>query len=745
MKRAFFSLLILLSLSLQAQDYSKLSSFVRQLAYERVHASETRAAADDSAMASLRRVMLVRGDEETLAPFCLTHQGDLHLCSLTIDEAIALSLETGVSRIQATPSSLSTNLDTLTHITSVDKIWQGEQLPQAYTGKGVLIGVPDAGIEYAHPVFRDATDGHLRIVRAWDKLDIGEAFEYQKNCVFPIGKLHTSEEEILGKAYSVDSELTTHGTSTMSVAAGIAAGTPFSGIAYEADLYSTTELISNNKSLIDKKYQNLYTDELMLLSYSNIFAYADSVGQPCVISCSLGSTQDMTDVEIMKEEYMQRLLAPGHVFVAAAGNSGRERHYLHKPASMASIGSGIISSKESSAINISTNAPLLMRLTNWSGETPHSYDFPLDIKIGEEESASGLVWDGFTPVDTLSDFHDITIEIYCGYDGFDHSRVGYDIFLRYPDEQLLRRDACTVEFIGQDSDAEIFIQRGEFVDFSNDKVDFDGAPVGLGTLNSPASLPSVITVGATSHRIKWQRYDGKIKTLAMPEPFADRADFSSCGPTLHGVMKPDVVAPGVAVISALNSVYCEANETLAKSRLTLKLAPDGGKEYPWGVDSGTSLAAPVVAGIIALWLQADPTLTTERIKKIIAKTCRQEDSMLNLPTSEAGVWPNNECGYGEINAYKGLLEVLGLSHIPGMSDKQLQHVSFAPDGGGNLRLSFVEALSDSVTCSVYAVDGHLLCRETLAKGEQEITLHLPAYTGVVAVQIEGMGSTLIRL
>ena len=108
-------------------------------------------------------------------------------------------------------------------------------------------------------------------------------------------------------------------------------------------------------------------------------------------------------------------------------------------------------------------------------------------------------------------------------------------------------------------------------------------------------------------------------------------------------------------------------------------------------------------------------------------------------------WPNYECGYGEIDAYRGLLEVLGLSEIPEISTRQLQAMSVLPDGRGNLVLSAQEALPSARRCSVYSVSGQLLSSQLLRAGEKEFTLHLSDYTGVVAVQIEGLGSTLVRL
>ena len=743
MKSYIFSLLALLSVQAVAQDYSKLSSYVRQLAHERVQQAETRA--QKSLDPSPRMVMLVRGEESVLAPYCLTHQGDLYLCSLSVDEAVALSVSDKVSRIQATPAQMTANLDTLTKITHVDQVWQGTRLPQAYTGKGVLIGVPDIGIDYKHPAFRDDTDGHLRIVRAWDKVDLTQDASFHKGSNFPMGVLYTSPEAILAKGQSIDSYLATHGTQTTSVAAGSAAGTPYRGVAYEADIYSVCEKVSNNQDAVDVLYRSYYTDEDKLLSYSNIFAYADSVGQPCVINYSIGGKQDMTDEDLFINKYLERLLTPGHLLVASAGNDGKEAHYMYKPEDVTSVGSGLYSTKVQSTINVSTTGTLTMRLTNWSAATPVTHDVVLDLVPGDSISASGLKWYDYSKTDTLPDLYDMRVQVYSGYDGFDSTRVGYDIFLDYPNKHLNKSEKCTVEFIGEKVDARIFVQDGEFIEFKNDTVEMNDAAPSLGSLNSPGALPAVITVGSTSHRIDWTRLNGSHGVYDYPDPHGDRAIFSSCGPSLHGFTKPDVVAPGVSVASALNSMYVQENLKSVVNSIVYSGLSDGNTSYQWGVNCGTSFSAPVVAGILALWLQADPTLTQDRVKEIFAKTCRQEDSMLTLKTSLPGVWPNNECGYGEIDAYAGLLEILGLTSIPELSTRQLQRVSVVAAANGQIVLSADEAPSHALSCRVYAVSGQLLAEGRLQTGEQEITLQLPAYTGVVAVQVEGMGSTLIRM
>ena len=103
--------------------------------------------------------------------------------------------------------------------------------------------------------------------------------------------------------------------------------------------------------------------------------------------------------------------------------------------------------------------------------------------------------------------------------------------------------------------------------------------------------------------------------------------FSSCGPTMDGRIKHDVVAPGVNIISALNSnflynVYEIAYETQAF-----------GRKYSIFPMDGTSMAAPIVAGIIALWLQAKPDLTPEEILELTTS-----DGKVELPALPQGVY-----------------------------------------------------------------------------------------------------------
>lgn len=129
-----------------------------------------------------------------------------------------------------------------------------------------------------------------------------------------------------------------------------------------------------------------------------------------------------------------------------------------------------------------------------------------------------------------------------------------------------------------------------------------------GGITSPGNAPWVLTVGASSHSGTVERVDD---TIAL---------FSSRGPTaIDREAKPDLVAPGVGIESLsdpLSAFYTTKSAYLLRgTALTLYL--------PYLSLSGTSMAAPVVSGTIALMLQANPTLTPARVKAVLQYTAQK--------------------------------------------------------------------------------------------------------------------------
>ena len=131
---------------------------------------------------------------------------------------------------------------------------------------------------------------------------------------------------------------------------------------------------------------------------------------------------------------------------------------------------------------------------------------------------------------------------------------------------------------------------------------------------------------------------------------------------------------------------------------------------------------------------------------VIAHTSSHYDESLS--------YPNNEYGYGQIDVYRGLLYILGIDGIEGLSQHQPKAVSILPIGQGQLQLRFEgnEGLSTpSFSIRIFNTSGQLVSTQTLTGGQEEYTIDLSSLPrGVYAVQVNtGLpattGSTLVRL
>jgi serine protease AprX len=134
----------------------------------------------------------------------------------------------------------------------------------------------------------------------------------------------------------------------------------------------------------------------------------------------------------------------------------------------------------------------------------------------------------------------------------------------------------------------------------------------FGGITSPGNAPWVITVGASSSMGSLSRSDDTV------------ADFSSRGPTsIDYSAKPDLVASGVGIVSAAAFGSMEYQNCL----VAIPTCLIGGSRHvaaPYLSLTGTSMAAPVVTGAVALMLQANPGLTPNLVKAILEYTAQTE-------------------------------------------------------------------------------------------------------------------------
>jgi subtilisin family serine protease len=128
-----------------------------------------------------------------------------------------------------------------------------------------------------------------------------------------------------------------------------------------------------------------------------------------------------------------------------------------------------------------------------------------------------------------------------------------------------------------------------------------------GGITSPGNAPWVLTVGASSHAGTTPRSDDTL------------GGFSSRGPTwIDFAAKPDLVAPGVGTES-----LSDPHSTLYATMPDYLLSGTVKTPYqPYLSLTGTSMAAPVVTGTIALMLQVNPSLTPNAVKAILQYTAQ---------------------------------------------------------------------------------------------------------------------------
>ena len=210
------------------------------------------------------------------------------------------------------------------------------------------------------------------------------------------------------------------------------------------------------------------------------------------------------------------------------------------------------------------------------------------------------------------------------------------------------------------------------------------------------------------------------------------ASFSSYGYDLSSERRkyPDVVTPGYAVLAAYNSFGNELGTWITKPYSNQFKGQTEPRTYAYDFMSGTSMATPAAAGIIALWVQAandkGKTLTNKDIKDIIAHSSETDDFTKAEPL---------RYGSGKMNAYKGLLYVLDTyTSIP---ELPTEHIS-ATLNGRTLHISG----DPDIQVTVYNLSGVKVLDTQAQSGIVQLPM-LPA--GVYAVKIGTKGSTLIRL
>jgi hypothetical protein len=285
MIRRIFLILLMLGFFLQIYPYSKLSPWVRMIMLEKATSVGPKKSVKMMGRHDMRTTVFIRinniteADAAFAANDCIVYdrQGDICIVSVPVGNIEKLASLSSITRIEAN-KSCNITMDTTAIVVKASSVYNGESLPQAYTGKDVVLGIMDVGFDLTHPNFYNSAATTYRIGAFWDQLDkdtIGSGY--------PVGRDYAGYEAVLAKKHSADGLMQTHGTHTLGIAAGSGYNSSYRGMAFESDICAVSNAISSNVSLIDSADIYKYTTAVDALGFKYMFDYAEAGETMCSI------------------------------------------------------------------------------------------------------------------------------------------------------------------------------------------------------------------------------------------------------------------------------------------------------------------------------------------------------------------------------------------------------------------------------------------------------------------------------
>lgn len=561
--------------------------------------------------------------------------------------------------------------------TGVDKIHSGEGFSQGFTGKGVICGIFDTGIDPNHLNFynSEATESRVKSVFHY----FGTAGSVRR---------YQTPEAIAG--FTTDAMSATHGTHTL----GCMAGANKSKTGRSAGMngrFAYTDDDGNHKvstgsvlkpgDVLPNPYYGMapdadialacgqLTDANIAAGVTEIAKYAQQQGKPAVINLSIGNVRGSHDshdsfnqmLDNISEEY-------GSIIFVAAGNDGGDNISITKTltASNNSVRTFFncgSSSSLSGSISIwaSDGKAFTVRPVIYNNSTGKIvYDAAALSKQGTIVLASSNYTD---PSYLHSEVFDQAFSSGCHFRATaalntdaaaNYSRYGVsaDFNLSFNNTSNANKNLVIALIVegtaGQRIDMTMNGSGSQIITFSDGGVSgWDNGTPDF-TISGMATGKNTISIGAWNTRDKWPVIGGGVWQYQSESPVGEIADYSSYGVGYDGTKYPLVCAPGTGIVSSINSYYAGGSTDYDNSKFLASYVFNG-RMYLWDIEQGTSMATPIVAGAVATWLEADKDLTYAQVKDIMARTASQDEF-----TAAAA----KKCGNGKFDALAGLKEIL---------------------------------------------------------------------------------------
>lgn len=516
---------------------------------------------------------------------------------------------------------------------SIDKVHTGFLLKSPFTGKGIITGLIDVGIEYTNPCFRTENGDSLRITKAWaQSRTLGT-----KPTDFPYGVEFSGVEEI--EAAGHDSIFGTHGTAVMGVmaASGYGSSGKYRGAAPGAQIIAVSA---------DRNQEGVLLDGIRYVSQE-----AKSQKRRAVFNLSWGSHLGPHDGTSLFDKAIDSLVGEGLIIVGAAGNWGDDSIHISQTSDAnPMITSSIIKnfstedfslvdvwadvntsfSVQINAIDKATGA--VTKSTNFystrtQGEFDLSFVFGLDttniyIFNTDKERLNGR------PHSFIAFFHD-------------HQKSGHYLSLS------IRSTHNHVH--GWAASNSWFSNRinGILPGYSAGNFQYSVAELG-------GTAKKILTSGSHMAQSSFRNILGNERRFSADS--GQIGPYSGYGPTLDGRTRPDITSPG-SNISPANGFEDNFTPNGEENYLVEEGSAftQGPRTWYWIQEDATSFAAPMLTGAVALMLEANPALTFNQIRDILRTSATVDTFTGPIPVNGSNHW-----GWGKLNAYKAVSSAIGM-------------------------------------------------------------------------------------
>ena len=595
-------------------------------------------------------------------------------------------------------------------VTNVNQVQAGTNLPFPFSGKNVVVGIIDNGFEYGHINFYDSTGTTLRIKRVWDQNITGTP-----PSGFTFGNEYTTSASILATQF--DNRTETHGTHVTGIASGSDKnnGNIYYGVATGADI----AMVSYN--LNDSTTDNVSISEGIKYLYN----YATSVNEPCVVNMSLGSQIGPHDGTSAFDQVCDALQGKGRLLVGASGNEGSDSMHISQTFSPSNptLKTFFTYYKNTQLIGLSdiwgdANKIFSIRVVVYNTITgTEVYTTPVfnaatsfnntytltttdgavgSIQIFTERNAVNNKPNAFVGSDMTSIKSGNSIGIIItAQEGTVHAWA--DDFYSY--------------FIGNNLNG-----------WSNGNSDNSISEIG-------GTGKKIISVGAYVSKSTFTNTLGQsYRSNEVPDHIAS---FSSTGPTIDGRTKPDITAPGSLIVSSYSSaIISDPNY----SNYIIKKNIVKGTPYYYGQLQGTSMATPMVTGILATWLEAKNDLSPDEVRTVLQQTSITDTFTGSIPSGGSNTW-----GAGKIDALSGILLCLRLGEIQKLQNSDNNYIIYPNPVIGTLTILFGKKDSN-VQVTLYSLNGQKIYTKLIGdvSTTQEVNINLANIsTGVYIVSVNG--------